>query len=127
MQKQKCAKYDELYIFKKPLPRHVEIKHTKIFANIFLNKFLFKENGKCAKFFLKESAQKNYAKFLRKNRAIRFLLFKAFLRAIKSQNPMTGSRSKYKLKVKKTFRQYLQKRRNRFEVFESQDVSKFKK
>ena len=35
-----------------------------------------------------------YAKFLRKNSLIHFLTFKAFKRAIKSRNPITGSRSK---------------------------------
>ena len=37
-----------------------------------------------------------YAKFLCKNCAICFLLFKAFQKAIKSKNPMTGSGSKYR-------------------------------
>ena len=45
----------------------------------------------------KDICAKNYAKFLRKNCAICFLLFKAFQRAIKNQNPISGSRSKNRL------------------------------
>ena len=37
-----------------------------------------------------------YTKLLCKNCAICFLLFKAFQKAIKSKNPMTGSGSKYR-------------------------------
>ena len=37
-----------------------------------------------------------YAKLICKNCAICFLLFKAFQKAIKSKNPMTGSGSKYR-------------------------------
>jgi len=39
---------------------------------------------------------KIYAEFLRKNCVIFFFLFKTFQRAVKSQNPMTGSRFKYR-------------------------------
>ena len=39
---------------------------------------------------------KNYAKFLRKKLCNLLPLFKAFQRAIKSQNTMTGCRSKYR-------------------------------
>ena len=44
--------------------------------------------------------------FLWKNCAICFLLFKAFHRAMKSQNPMTGSRSKYSSQVTKFLQKY---------------------
>ena len=44
---------------------------------------------------------KTYAKFLPKNCAICFFLFKAFQRAIKIQNPMTESRSKYRFSREK--------------------------
>ena len=44
---------------------------------------------------------KDYAKFLRKSCAIGFLLFKGFQRAVKSQNPMTGSRCKYRFSLVK--------------------------
>jgi len=60
------AKYDKLYIFEKPLPRRNQT-YKKLCKNLF-------------------------AKIVRSAS----FLFKAFQRAIKSQNPMTESRSKYR-------------------------------
>ena len=48
------------------------------------------------KFSIKVSVQKNYAKFIHKKLCNLLPLFKAFQRAIKSQNTMTGCRSKYR-------------------------------
>ena len=49
----------------------------------------------------KGSCAKIYRKCLCKNWTICFLLFKAFQRAKTSQNPMTGSRSKYRFSLVK--------------------------
>ena len=42
----KCAKYDKLYIFEKPLPRQIEI--CKNIAKFLKTKFVFKKDLKCA-------------------------------------------------------------------------------
>ena len=90
----KCANYHKLYIFEKPLPRI-----NQICKNIC--KMCIQGKLKICKFSLKASV-KNYAKFLLKNCAISFLLFKAFQRAIKSQKLINRSRSQYRFSQVKT-------------------------
>ena len=52
---------------------------------------------KMCKFFLTASVQKKLCKmFFGKNCPKGFFLFKAFQRAVESQNPMNGSRSKFR-------------------------------
>ena len=87
----KCAKHDKLYIFKKPLPWR-----TQICENIFEKQNFYSRKTENLQILFKWICAKNNVKFLRKNCAIYFLLFKAFQRAIKSQNLMTGRKSKYR-------------------------------
>ena len=54
------------------------------------------EKLEMCEFSLNAFMQKSIQNFFSKICAICFLLFKAFQRAIKSQNPMTRSRSKYR-------------------------------
>ena len=56
---------------------------------------------KLCKFPLKASVQKSMQNFLKKNGTICFILSKAFQRALKCQNPRTGSGSKYRFSLVK--------------------------
>ena len=85
----KCAKYDKLYIFEKPFS--LRIQTCKNICIVYKNYICIQ--GKL-KILFKSICAKIYAKLFRTNYAICLLLFKAFQRAIKSGNPMTGSRSK---------------------------------
>ena len=103
----KCAKHDKLYIFETLLPRQIQIckniwknLKNKIFIEGQLQ--ILKENCKYwrrtanVQHLFKGIFAKICRKILRNNCAICFLLFKAFHWAIKSRNPMTESRSKYR-------------------------------
>ena len=87
----KCAKYD---FWKAITTANSNVQ--KDFQNLQkLNFYLRKTEN--VKIFSWDIYATNYAKFLRKNFPIWFLLLKAFYRAnIKSQNSMTGSRSNYR-------------------------------
>ena len=86
----KCAKYYK-YIFEKSLPRQMAM--LKYLQSVQKLNF-FSRKTENEQFLFKGICAKNYAKFLRKYCEICFFLLKAFRGAIKSQNPMTGSRPK---------------------------------
>ena len=76
----KCTKYD---MFLKS-PFHSKFKYAKNVSNVFKNNIFISEKRNVDILF-KGIFAKIYAKFLRKNCAICFLMFEAFQRAIKSQ------------------------------------------